>query len=67
MKKKSARMPKNVDGDGDHQSFFHICVMNERVRLQVNAGDVFFTKDLRTLRKMARFFDKAADYLRDSR
>lgn len=67
MSKKKAKYPKDIDGDGNHKSCFHICVMFDGLRLQVNANDVFYSTNIRQIRKMANYLNKVADYLRDSK
>ena len=67
MSKKKAKYPKDIDGSGDSNSCFHLCILSDCVRLQVNANDVFYSKDIRQIRKIANYLNKAADYLRDSK
>jgi hypothetical protein len=55
LKRKS---PPNIDGDGDSGSFYHLCEMSDRVRLQVNARDVLYLKSRREIRRIHTWLER---------
>lgn len=66
--KKKAKLPNNVDcGDGEFESCIHMMIFVDMVRIQVNADDVFYTKDLRVLKKMQKFIEQSIEYLRENK
>ena len=71
MRLKNPRLPKNVDGYGESNgkidTCFHAMIMADRLRLQINAGDVLYSRDVKSIRKLAKFLSQAADYFAANR
>jgi hypothetical protein len=55
--------PKMIDGNGEHNSCFHACIMSDRIRFQVNANDVLYLNDKKKAREIGKWFLKAANVL----
>lgn len=67
MKKYKSKSPENIDGSAEYGTCYHCCVMNGYARIQINAGDTVYLNSIREMRKIAKFINKAADYLRDNK
>lgn len=52
------KTPKFIDGNGEHDTCYHLCEMSDRVRFQVNAGDVLYLSSRREIRKIATWLGR---------
>ena len=55
--------PKNFEGNGQVDTFFHAMIMANRVRLQLNADSVLYAKDAKQVKQLAVWLLRASKYL----
>lgn len=55
------KSPKPIEGKGTGGSCYHLMEWVNEVRFQVNSGDAVYLKDMREVRKIARWLTRYAD------
>lgn len=62
------RAPKHKEDDGHlRESYYHACIQGDKVRLQINSGDVLYISRPQDLKALASWLLKAAEYLKETK